>query len=275
MERKDPFSPTINSLPDELLLKIIQNTAYERAGYFGQKRLVNHLYLIDVISKISKRFKNIAGDNVLWNDEATISLDEKVDRTMKRVVDCMGKNIQKIKLYDPQKFMDSHMTSSDISISSEDITALAKKATSLTRLELCGLKLVSWPVLWSTWSLEDLVLRDVTMPWDMFQNVAIHRYLPNLITIKMIRCIDARGISIMLPDMSACQQLEEVRITGSDNGAGYRFPTNLSERVPFPRGIKKLEVLNVVFEGISSDDFDQKVKVPIQKFACKCKVECF
>ena len=271
METNDPFSPSINSLPDELLLRIIQNTACKRAGYFGQKRLVNHRYLIDVISKISKRFKNIAGDNVFWKNEVSISLDEELDREMKRVVDCMGQNVQKLQFYDPQKFIHSYTTSTDISISSGEIIALAKKATDLRRLELCGLKLVSWPMLPSTWSLEDLVLRDVNIPWDMFQNVAIHHCLPNLKTLKMIRCMDDSGTPIMLPDMSGCQQLEEVRITGMDNDAGYRFSTNL----PFPKGIKKLVFLNVIFDGISSDEFDQRVKGPIEKFARNCKVESF
>ena len=275
METEHPISPTINALPDELLLKIIQYVAYEKAGYFGQKMLLNHHYLIDVISTISKRFKNIAADNVLWNDEVCISLDEKVDRTMRRVIDCMGKNTLKLKFYDPQKFTPLTSTSSEANISSEDIISLTKKVTNLRRLELCGLELVSWPMLPRAWSLEVLILRDVNMPWNMFQAVAIHRCLPNLNTFSMIRCVDSNGTSIMLPDMSECQHLVEVRITGSDNGVEYRFPTDLCEKIPFPRGIKKLEVLNAVFEGISSDDFDQRVKAPIEKFACNCEVESF
>ena len=83
--------------------------------------------------------------------------------------------------------------------------------------------------------------------------------------------MDDSGTPIMLPDMSGCQQLEEVRITGMDNDAGYRFSTNL----PFPKGIKKLVFLNVIFDGISSDEFDQRVKGPIEKFARNCKVESF
>merc|ERR1712039_1070994 len=139
------------------------------ALYVGEKTLVDHFYLINVISQVSTRFKKIVSDKAFWEKE-------------------------------------------------------------------------------SAWSLEELTLRDINMPWYTFQNAAIHRYLPNLRAFKMIRCTDESGASIMPPDLSQCQRLEEVRIAGNNVGYNaYCFPTDLGEQIPFPRGLKSLEVPNVVF----------------------------
>ena len=268
-------APTINSLPDEILMKIIQMATRKVAGFNGEKILVDHIYLIDVIGQVSKRFKKIVSDKAFWENEAFISL--KKSPKMKHVIDCLGTNIRKIQFYDPEKFIytygSQYSTSNEISLSCEDIILLEKKASDLRSLELCGLNILSWPIHQSAWSLEELTLRDINMPWYMFQNMAIHHYLPNLRAFKMIRCTDESGASIMLPDLSKCQRLEEVRIAGNNVGYNaYCFPTDLSEQIPFPRGLKSLEVPNVVFDGISSDEFDEKVKDMIEMFADNCEV---
>ena len=275
METGDRIAPSINSLPDEILLKIIQMATRKFALYVGEKTLVDHFYLINVISQVSTRFKKIVSDKAFWEKEVYIAL--KKSPKMKHVIDCLGTNIRKIQFYDPEKFIDTYgaryTTSTEISVSCEDILSLQKKATDLRSLELCGLDILSWPTHQSAWSLEELILRDINMPWYTFQNVAIHRYLPNLRAFKMIRCTDESGASIMLPDLSQCQRLEEVRIAGNNVGYNaYCFPTDLGEQIPFPRGLKSLEVPNVVFDGISSDEFDEKVKDLIEMFADDCEV---
>ena len=52
---------TIESLPNELLQKIIILAASDKVSSGGKLR-INHEYLLDVISKVSERFKVIAFD---------------------------------------------------------------------------------------------------------------------------------------------------------------------------------------------------------------------
>ena len=267
---------SINSLPDELLLKIIQYVAFEPAGYFGQKSMINQHYLIDVISKISKRFSIISTDNTMWKGEVYIRFYGNGERKIRHAIDCLGQDIDNLKFFGSDLY-DRNLELPNVTFSREDILALANKAKSLRCLEIGGFRLVSWTHSSIKWSLEELRLADIEMPWYVFQNMKMHQCLPNLKIFNIIRCQDESGHSITLPDLSKCTELLKFQIAGDDKDrAAYCFPLGFpfSERIPFPRGLKKLQFIKVVFEGMSNDDFDERVKGAIEKFAYNCSVEC-
>ena len=51
----------IYSLPNEILSKIVFFAVAERSEYSGELE-IDHDFIVDVISKVSTRFKNIASD---------------------------------------------------------------------------------------------------------------------------------------------------------------------------------------------------------------------
>ena len=53
---------SIESLPNELLQKIIILTASDGVPLVGDRQRLNYEYLVDIIGRVSKRFKVIASD---------------------------------------------------------------------------------------------------------------------------------------------------------------------------------------------------------------------
>ena len=75
--RNMDLSNQFDSLPDELVLKIIKMAARSELSSYGEASSVNkfnHNYVIGSLGRVSSRFKQIAQDSSLWMD-STLSLD--------------------------------------------------------------------------------------------------------------------------------------------------------------------------------------------------------
>ena len=65
---------SFDSLPDELILKIVKMAAEEPIDLFGRK--YDHDFLVDVLSKISVQFKRVVTDSSLWTGSVKIWMDD-------------------------------------------------------------------------------------------------------------------------------------------------------------------------------------------------------
>ena len=72
-KKPDPF----NSLPDELVLKIVKMAAAfsqrERQIPIYERGVYNHTYVIGAISRVSSRFNRIARDQSLWSEKVALN----------------------------------------------------------------------------------------------------------------------------------------------------------------------------------------------------------
>ena len=65
---------SFNSLPDELILKIVKMAA-DLAPYFDYGRKYDQDFLVDVLCKVSAQFKRVATDSSLWKGRVKIWMD--------------------------------------------------------------------------------------------------------------------------------------------------------------------------------------------------------
>ena len=193
----------INSLPDELILKIVELAA--SGG--GQGEGCNHNFILNVISKISKRFKRISTDPSLWRGNVTINASQQDTRLAIRESINNGTTFLKIRL------------SSGGNISSGDLIDINKRCTNLKGLDVL-FDLGSWPkypsiIAWK--SMKVLILhltRDVD-PID-FWDGDMDSYLPNLLEFticspKMHYTTSLEEVSAYLkPEVKLPEQLQEI-----------------------------------------------------------------
>ena len=85
---------SINSLPDELILKVIELAA--SGG--GQGGRCNHNFILNVISKVSTRFKRISTDSSLWRGDVAISASQQDARLAIRYCINTGTRFLKIRI---------------------------------------------------------------------------------------------------------------------------------------------------------------------------------
>ena len=197
----------INSLPDELILKIIKLAASRG----GQGEGCNHNSILNVISKISKRFKRISTDSSLWRGNVTINASLQDTRLAIRESINNGTTFLKIRI------------SSGGNISRGDLIDINKRCTNLKRLDVL-IDLESWPKYPSitAWkSMKVLILhltRDVD-PID-FWHGDMDSYLPNLLEFticspKMYRTdVQDRSLeevsAYLKPEVKLPGQLQEI-----------------------------------------------------------------
>ena len=155
----------INSLPDELILKIIKLAP--SAGRQGE----NHNFILNVISKISTRFRRISTDASLWRGNISINASQKDARFAIR--ECINKGTKLLKI----------RISSGDNMSSGDLMDIYKRCPVLEGLDVL-IDLESWPTFPSiAWkSLKVLSLHNTRYmdPID-FWNGDMGRYVPNVV----------------------------------------------------------------------------------------------
>ena len=200
---------SINSLPDELILMILELVASE--GIQGKS--CNHNFILNVISKISKRFKSISSDSSLWRGSVCIRASQQDARFAIR--ECINKGTKFLKI----------RISSGEDISTSELMAINRRCTNLEGLDVVT-DLVSWPTFTSiAWkSLKALSLhltRDID-PKD-FWDGDMDSYLPNLVeftkcTPKLYRTDSIEEVTAYLkPDVKLPKRLQEmVRLKGID-----------------------------------------------------------
>ena len=75
---------SIDSLPDEIVLKIVKMCAFIEEGW-----ALDLDFLVDVISKVSVRFRRLATDNSLWKGYVVINADKNPRKAEFVVQECL------------------------------------------------------------------------------------------------------------------------------------------------------------------------------------------
>lgn len=238
LQQPSPF----DSLPDELVLRIVKAAALRPYCYSYKPADYDHDFIVDVISLISKRFSRIAQDKTVWADTVLTEVGSR-PRTDRVINSFLGDDINELVL-EKQGFGIKSV------ISANHIATIAAKCPGLKRLKLFKVRMETWPQLNVPWSLEELTIFDNSSmnicKVDMFKNVRLHRILPQLrtFTLSLRAQLNMDGITLIdapiwLPDMTGCQDLRQVGILGCGI---YKIPDVMSIRckVPFPRGLRKL-----------------------------------
>ena len=216
-------SPTLTSLPDKILIKIVKMAAsLSETRYileFPEKvpfsYEYDHDFLIEVVAKISKRFAKIAAHPELWKGNvfiyrSTVKIEDLVEDYL-----CVGtKGLWVCKLRSQMK-----------PLSSAAISALAKKCPDLGQFSMMA-SVRKWPNLTQPWkSIEHFY----NLHWRC-DDVELHRSLPNLKSISFEG--GPRSDPTILPDMGGCDKLEWVQLKNN-----FFCITALSI---FPKGLKNL-----------------------------------
>ena len=138
----------INSLPEELILKIVQLSASEGGVY-------NHNFILNVIGNISSRFRRISTDSSLWRGSITIKASDQ--DALKRVLEeCIYKGTKCLNI----------RTLSGNEISKSEVLTIFWRCPNLEGLDVM-FRQDSWPVLPS--------------PWKSMRRLSLHltKVLPN------------------------------------------------------------------------------------------------
>ena len=230
-----------------------------------------HNFLVDVIAKVSTRFKYLAALKSLWQGEVDIRGDSEY---VKQVT---------------QKFLNkgiSHLTFEGTYIETptftDDLLVVAAKCENLKKLKLCTLIVMSWPTFTVPWvSLKELYLQLVTMNANTFLDVRLHQSLPNLEKFCILNChsIPESGQTwgIILPDMVGCHFLRRVVLTGSVFQMDGLPPT-LSTLGGSKSLINNIDIdsLEEYFDNcVISDDIKFPVNTAGQKLAVLLRIECW
>jgi len=185
----------INSLPDELMLKVIKFAAsggerydcpsWLRGSFLGY----NHNFILSVISKITRKFQRISKDASLWRGNVIINVPRADARLALR--ECINKGTTFLKI----------RISSGGNISSNDLMDIYKRCTNLEDLDIL-IDLDSWPmfpsIAWKSMLYLDLHLTKDIDPIK-FWGKDMDAYLPNLL-----------GHTICTPKLHYTSHLQEV-----------------------------------------------------------------
>ena len=202
-------------LPPEMTIAIIKMAV-------GSYEYTRWNFLVDVIAKISKKFKTLAATKSLWQGRVWITGGDTVK--MRKII---------------QEFLSDGITELAINdsavISSDEIVTLIERCTKMKQLEINGTssRMESWPKFITPWtSMKHLVLTGIEVRADVFHDVELHQSLPNLEELWILYCEGVpTGTAIRLPDMAECKSLRRVWLVHQDS----KF-----EVTSFPRSLKKL-----------------------------------
>ena len=163
-----------------------------------------HCYLVNVISKISERFKLLARDRSLWKGDS---------------INIIG-----------QKSLGFPWTT--MSISGSEFSKLAESCPKMETLYLNNMTVNAWPLAFNPpcLSLKKLIIHGCMMDHDLYKNVIMHQSIPNLEQFIWMQDRWSKN-AFILPDLSGCHKLKKVIL---DNG------TFTAPSIPFPRSLKML-----------------------------------
>ena len=204
---------TFEKLPDEVAAIPIK-MAVDSMGTTDRED-----FLLDVIAKVSTRFKTLASHKSLWKGFVSVYGDEKKMRQV--ICELLNDGITGLSLGG----------GSFETISANDIITMAAKCPGLKLLDITSKRVESWPTFAVPWmSLKSLILFACHMSANMFLQVELHRNLPHLETFD-IRCSQVlpQSAALVLPDMGKCSALNNVTL-----GAGKCVVTSL------PLGLREL-----------------------------------
>ena len=215
--RRSPKPCYFDKLPDEIVLKIINLAT-------GTNPFEPHNFLVDVISKISTRFKRLAADRSLWEGFVSIQGDTKMAKEVIQEFLCYRVTIFEISNTHNEKHIKVGPT-----LSAVEITKMTTRCPRMEYLILNDLRIESWPTSISPLlSLKALILRKVGT--TCFVNVDLSSVAPNIEVFYLEG--EGIGTNTMLPDMTNCERLREVMLSYGN----FLYP----RKIPFPRGLKEL-----------------------------------
>ena len=159
----------LDTLPEELILKIVKLCAVSKPEGKGKRAIYDHDFILTVLRKISKRFSRISADSSLW--KGSISIKASQEDVSFAVNHCIhsGTKILKVR------------TETGEDISTAEIMAIYKRCQKLKGLDLIVSR-GTWPALPSPWSsLKVLSLHlPKVIPNPEFGRQEFHEKLPNL-----------------------------------------------------------------------------------------------
>ena len=159
----------LDSLPEELILKIVKFCGTSKPDGKGKGAIYDHNFILAVFRKISKRFRRISADSSLWR--GSISIKASQEDVSFAINHCIhsGTKILKVRT----------VTGEDVSTA--EIMAIYKRCHKLKGLDLIVSR-GTWPALPSPWSsLRVLSLHlPKVIPNPEFGCHEFHEMLPNL-----------------------------------------------------------------------------------------------
>ena len=166
----------------------------------------NHDFLVDVIAKVSARFKALAASKSLWRGLVDIKADtsEKMQQVVQEFLNDATINLT----FNGNQDMPT--------ICGGDIVKIATKCPKLKKLTIhYRIKLNSWPTLNSPWtSLKKLIFFYVVVKPDLFRNVKLHHSLPKLEKLDFYPIMYIDSPPFILPNMGSCKFLRSIRLSG-------------------------------------------------------------
>ena len=203
------FSP-IEMLPNDVAEVII------KMAMKNQIRInpFTHSFLIDVISKVSSRFKAWAALKPLWKGAVYM---EGNDREIEQALEYLNDDTTSLHAI-------SRREGTKLAVSLEKLSI---KCPELVNLSLISPELCSWPKFRAPLtSLKWLYVDGLVH--NLFENVELHNCLPNIEQIHL----GNRNVSLVLPNMGMCEKLRGIKL--------QRGEFCLKSVTDLPRGLKKL-----------------------------------
>ena len=159
------------SLPPEIIVNILKMAM--KSGYACSKH--QHNFLLDIISEVSKKFKDVAAIKSLWAGEVFLWGGEA--KIKKVIANHLNDRVSGLELEG-----ELERSNSDVTITTDILQHLSVKCPTLRTLTLSNLILLgTWPTFAAPWmSLKKLEIREGPMVSVLFVDVQIHRDLPNL-----------------------------------------------------------------------------------------------
>ena len=159
------------SLPPEKIVNILKMAM--KSGYACSKH--QHNFLLDIISEVSKKFKDVAAIKSLWAGEVFLWGGEaKIEKV---IANHLNDRVSGLEVEG-----ELERSNSDVTITTDILLHLSGKCPELRTLTLSNLILQGpWPTFAVPWtSLKKLELREGPMVSVLFVGVQIHHDLPNL-----------------------------------------------------------------------------------------------
>ena len=238
---------SFDGLPNELLLKIIDLASPNRD------------FLMNVLSRVCRKFKCISKDTSLW--KGVISLEfvdnEEEERLETANALCLNtifnellhENTFELHIRDARRTLYGSGARNRVEITGEHLHKLSLRCPKLKKLSFAGVRVRAWGRPINEWvTLHPPELRELevlhfdscdTCP-DMFRALkskGFHKSVPNLREFYMTGARNS-FMATILPDMSGCEKLERFEL----KSGCFNFMYDLRERVPLPRGLKKLRL---------------------------------
>ena len=210
----------------------------------------DHDFLIEVVDKISKRFRKITTRTDFWKGNVFIYRSSVEINDLIREYLCSGTT--GLWLHKQPQIADSE---------SQSIAALAKKCPNLSKFSMSA-RVTEWPKFAQPWnSMEQLY----NLYWAS-KEVKLHHSLPRLKDLCLKGGTDSNPT--MLPDMACCDKMQRLNLS-----EGYFCIPAVSA---FPKELKYLVLAGANFKAIPGyHSSHEEILEDIKHYLTDCEIEVF